>query len=239
MTKNGLTGPSAVFEGPQGFNEAVGGEISIDGLGIEENGYFRVTRSNIKSFACGFWMQAIVEAVQNLREEHGVEHGEIKEINVGTFKRAMGLADDEKWNTPLTRETADHSIPYTVSVAFIDGTVGPDQYSPSRLKDPSIHDLMETVTVEEVDELNHYRDDNPTEIPQIVQVSTPDGSFKTRVDTPKGHWKNPMSAAELEMKFEKLTQPLLTQEQRDGIIKSCFELQNFDDMEPLLSHLVI
>ena len=38
---------------------------------------------------------------------------------------------------PTTRETADHSLPYCVAVALLDGEVGLGQFTDERIADPA------------------------------------------------------------------------------------------------------
>ena len=50
---------------------------------------------------------------------------------------------------PRTRETADHSLPYCTAVALVDGEVTAAQFTPERLTDPALLDLVSRTTVVE------------------------------------------------------------------------------------------
>ena len=50
--------------------------------------------------------------------------------------------DADKWE-PETRETADHSMPYTVAVALIHGTVTAEHFAERYLHDPAIRALTQ------------------------------------------------------------------------------------------------
>lgn len=56
--------------------------------------------------------------------------------------------DAQKWH-PVTRETADHSIPYVVACALARGVVRRDDLAESQLADPDIRRLLDILTVEE------------------------------------------------------------------------------------------
>ncbi len=56
--------------------------------------------------------------------------------------------DPSRW-APTTRETADHSLPYCVSVALLDGKVTNESFADARLRDPAIANLMRKVKVRE------------------------------------------------------------------------------------------
>ena len=49
---------------------------------------------------------------------------EIKSVTVESYQRLLGrgATDPEKW-TPKSRETADHSVPFCVAAALLDGDI--------------------------------------------------------------------------------------------------------------------
>ena len=57
-------------------------------------------------------------------------------------------ADDSRW-APTTHETADHSLPYCVSIALLDGKVTGESFADARLRDPVVGSLMRKVKVRE------------------------------------------------------------------------------------------
>ena len=48
---------------------------------------------------------------------------------------------------PISRETADHSLPYIVASAVLDGRIGTDSFSPQRVHDPARQAFIRTVEV--------------------------------------------------------------------------------------------
>jgi 2-methylcitrate dehydratase len=56
--------------------------------------------------------------------------------------------DRAKWR-PATRETADHSLPYTVARALIDGTITRATYDAADLGDPQVLSLIDRISVKE------------------------------------------------------------------------------------------
>jgi 2-methylcitrate dehydratase len=62
---------------------------------------------------------------------------------------AQEIAEPIKWD-PHNRETADHSMPFTLAVALLDGEIWYTTFSPSRfLNDPKVRQLMQKITVVE------------------------------------------------------------------------------------------
>jgi len=62
-------------------------------------------------------------------------------------------SEPEKWH-PTTRETADHSLPYLVAASLLDGEITDRQFTPQRLADPNLLDLVQRVEVHRNAELS-------------------------------------------------------------------------------------
>src|SRR5260370_27714872 len=56
--------------------------------------------------------------------------------------------DPQKW-APATKETADHSLPYIVGIALLEGKIDNSSYTPRKFKDPKIVDFLKKLTVVE------------------------------------------------------------------------------------------
>lgn len=56
--------------------------------------------------------------------------------------------DKAKWRLQ-TRETADHSLPYTVARAFLDGTITRSTYDVAKFSDPQVLAMIDKITVHE------------------------------------------------------------------------------------------
>ena len=90
-------------------------------------------------------------AAQKLRrmvDVNGIESLQIESIRQA-FARWVDLP--EIWK-PATRETADHSLPCTVSMALLDGTITPHMMEEGRFRDADVLDMMGRCTIELPDE---------------------------------------------------------------------------------------
>jgi 2-methylcitrate dehydratase len=125
LARHGMTGPSSIFEGEMGFFNQVSGpfELDVRAFGNRENRDFHIMRVLTKLYPTNGEMQTAVMAAVRLREELSSLE-DIASIHIDTTDVGFKfLAKDRaKWR-PLTRETADHSLPYTVARALIDGTI--------------------------------------------------------------------------------------------------------------------
>ncbi len=123
LASRGMTGPAPIFEGVGGYFKAVTrAPFQLAALGGRDHPY-KIMECSIKRYPLGQYSQTVVQAALELREKIR-SADEIAEIRIETVSAAVRLmaGDPEKW-TPATRETADHSMPYTVAVALIHGGV--------------------------------------------------------------------------------------------------------------------
>ena len=239
MVRSGMTGPGAVFDGEYGFREVVS-DADLEFGDVPAGDGYRITETGIKHFAAGYYIHSPVTGALELVEEHDIDHEEVDAVHVDIFDHAKELlATPEKWDTDQTRETADHSVPYTVAVAIVDGEVTPEQYEPHRLRAPEVHELMETVTVEGDGELTEHREENPRHIPSRTSITVNGSEYRTRVDAPRGHPERPLTDAQLEEKFENLCSDFLTDEQIATAIDRSRNVHELDTVEPLLDSLVV
>ncbi|MBX6314822.1 MAG: MmgE/PrpD family protein [Isosphaeraceae bacterium] len=207
LAREGMTGPAPLFEGDMGFWQQVSGPFTLAPLGGPTAADWMLPKTSIKFVPAEYHSQSAIAAAFELRPKIG-DPKRIQRIEIATFRTAVEIIgqDPEKWR-PKTRETADHSLPYCTAVALVDGEVTAAQFSPERLSDPALLDLIaRTTVVEDPDLTAEY----PASIPNRVSVSLDDGSTLTcRVDFPPGHDKNPLTDAQLSVKFHGLADPVL------------------------------
>src|SRR5207248_7866030 len=104
-------------------------------------------RTYIKSWPAEYHSQSAIDAALTLREQIG-DPREISAIRIHSFDAAVDIigSEAEKWR-PTTRETADHSMPYCVAAALLNGAVGLDQFEPQRIIRKDIQDFMQKIAV--------------------------------------------------------------------------------------------
>ena len=211
-----MTGPAPLFEGDMGFFQQVSGPFEVARLGGSNAEDWMLPKTSIKFVPAEYHSQSAIAAAFTLRDRIG-DVGRIVGLKIETFKVAVEIIgqDPEKWR-PQTRETADHSLPYCTAVALLDGMVSAAQFSPARLADPRLLDLVaRTVVVEDPALTAGY----PAGIPNRVTVTLDDGStLVEEVAFPPGHDKNPLTDAGLAAKFHGLVDPALGHDRARAII---------------------
>ena len=227
LAARGMTGPSPIFEGVGGYFKAVTrAPFRLTVLGGRQH-RFKIVECSIKCFPLGQYSQTVVQAALEAREKIRFAD-EIAEVRIATVSTAIRLmaGDPDKW-APTTRETADHSMPYTVAVALIHGTVEARHFDDEYLHDPAIRALTKRVKVEVSEEANRRMPE--AMLCKLTLVTTSGAVHTAIVEYHKGHYKNPMSDAEVEQKFHKLAANVLTPDRRDRLLERLWKLEDVAD----------
>lgn len=227
LAEQGMKGPAPLFEGEFGFFKLVSGSFEINEWGGKNN-RFKIMDCFIKYFPAEYHAQAAIEAALELGSKISNIH-DIEKISVKTFKAACEIIAGslEKWH-PQSRETADHSLPYCVAVALIDGRVGLAQFSKRRISDLKLQKLIQKVTVEEDSLLTQKY---PNSLPVHLKVIMKSGKvFEKYVENPKGHVARPLTDQEIEQKFKMLAKNILSSRQQEKILDQIWNLERLKDM---------
>jgi 2-methylcitrate dehydratase len=232
LARQGMTGPEQAIEGRFGMWRAMGSFQwqPFGGRGAP----FRVTQTHIKYFPTVVHAQTPVTVALQL---HGtVAPEDVEAIAIESYWVAERYVDrgNALWR-PATRETADHSIPYCVAAALIDGRITERTFSSGRIRDPRIAALIERMTIRENPDFSRKY---PAEWPCRIEVTLRDGSRKAaEARYFKGHARNPLTDAELEGKFRSLVRGKLTAAQANKVIATAWRLEKLKDVGELLALL--
>lgn len=231
LARLGMTGPAPIFEGEKGFMKVVSGRLDLPPL--DPKGPFKIMSCYIKYYPVEYHAQSAVQAALKLRERIEGRWREIEAVTIRTSDVSYEIIgrDPEKWR-PKTRETADHSIPYVVAVALVDGAVGLPQFSMKRINDPKLAALVQKVRVVPDPELSALY---PDAIANVVEIKTPEKLYRERIDDPRGHPKNRMTDGEIEEKFRGLAAPLLKEVQTEKILDRLWDLERSRSIGEIMS----
>ena len=220
LAKEGITGPTAAFEGRHGVWDQVTGKFALGALG--GNGTpFGIERTNIKFFPSEYHSQAPMWMGLNLRKQVKVE--DIESISIQTYHICYSEigSEPEKWQ-PKTRETADHSLPYLLALALMDGAIRVDSFNESRMRDPATLALMQKIKIAESAEFTRQF---PAALMTEIELATKQGGrFVEKASYPRGHAKNPMSEEDIESKFRVLAENTMQPSQADALLKALWAI---------------
>ena len=238
LAREGMTGPSPIFEGEMGFFKQVSGpfEMNIDDFG-GKNGSFKIAETYLKFFPAEIHSQTSIWAALEARKE--IEKPEdIVSVEIASHEAGYTILgkDPEKWN-PLTKETADHSLPYIVGMALLEGKIDNSTYSEKKYRDPKILDFLKKITVVEDKALSSMY---PEAVPNRVTVKLSSGKVVSKqVNYHKGHPKNPMSDRDVEDKFQRLTRKILDKNHARRILDAVWNLEKAKDVSKLVSMMTL
>jgi 2-methylcitrate dehydratase len=233
LAQAGMTGPAEVFEGPDGFFSRINRKpFALPPLGGADV-MFGMMHCFTKRFSLGQFAQTVAQAAVEARAFF-TDVGEIAEVNISVSHKAIAVMADspDKWH-PQTHETADHSIPYAAAVALTYGTLEERHYEDPYLHDPRLLDLVTRVRCVPSDAFDKVGQEmNPCDL-EIVLRS---GARRTiRVEYHRGHWKNPMTDAELEEKFRSLARRQLQATQMDALLHQLWALDSLPRVGRLMA----
>lgn len=235
LAAEGMTGPTRAFDGRHGVFEQLTGRFDLPPLG-RGPGPYQIFRTRLKYWPVEYYTQSAVWLARELREWAAVD--QIEAIEVESYWACWSEvgSEPEKWD-PRTRETADHSLPYIMAVALRDGVVTPASFHPRAYLDPTLRPVMAKITVRENPAFTAAWPEKMTTQATAVRRG---GERKTvRQDNPRGHRSNPMTDRDIEEKFGRLGEGLLTEEQLKAAIGACWALEREPDVAALLAHLIL
>ena len=238
LAREGMTGPSPIFEGEMGFFKQVSGplQLNVDGFG-GRNGSFKIAETYLKFFPAEIHSQTAIWAAMEVRKK--VEKpDDIESVAIAAHEAGYTILgkDPEKWN-PLTKETADHSLAYIVAMTLLEGRIDNSTYSKRKFRDPRVLDFLKKITVVEDKNLSAMY---PEAVPNRVTVKLKSGEVVSKqVDYHKGHPKNPMSDGEVEEKFRRLTRKYLSKNQTVRVLDVVWGLERVKDISKVASLITL
>src|SRR5262249_14555269 len=124
LARGGGTGPAPVFAGHSGLLRPVTGPGNVDTGAFGRRGVpFRIHQCSLKPYPAVIYTQtAIVAGIEVAKEVGSLDR--IESIEIATTRRGYQRtgSEPEKWS-PMTRDTADHSLPYVTARAMFDGDI--------------------------------------------------------------------------------------------------------------------
>ena len=225
MAKEGMTGPAQPFEARYGlwdfggpFNKELKLPVgSSDGRMVVQRMGFKRTPSEGSS-------QAVLEVIPDFRAFAKAE--DIAAIHIEMpFGGWQEIADPPKWD-PRNRETADHSLPYIVARALIDGEIYLGSFTSEKFMDPEARRLMANTTIAPNNNFTYMGQNRITMRTKAGKVMTKETSVRIVTQ---------MTRQELVAKFHRVCNFMhVTDDQRDRALAEWSDLRAVKDIaEPM------
>lgn len=141
MAREGITGPPQPFEG-EGALWALRGRTDVQ-LPAYADGRLALHRMGFKRYPSEGSSQATLDLIPDMLAWTTVDEIESIHHTLGAWGE---IAAPPMWD-PWNRETADHSMPYILARALMDGEIYLDSFVEAKFRDPACLALMQRITM--------------------------------------------------------------------------------------------
>jgi len=225
LARNGVEGPTDLFEGQKGWQDTISGEFAVD----LDPGCERVFDTMTKRYVAETYAQSAVEGVIELADSEGIDPDEVASIRLNTFagaKLIIGGGEGSRYEVE-TKAQADHSLPYMLAVALIDRELTNAAYEPERITSEDVQELLRMVTVDENPEFTERFEGG--EMPARVEIELDDETTHTVEKSAfRGHPTDPMDWADVEVKFHEMAGERYDDTHRYGFVDTVRTLEQYD-----------
>jgi 2-methylcitrate dehydratase PrpD len=202
MVKDGsgwgsMAGVSAAYLASDGFTGAPA--VTIEGDDVSEywkdlGKHFYINEQYIKLYPVCRWAQPAVEAVLELIREHHIDPEKIESVTIDSFYEAKKLC-----SMASNTEQAQYSLPFSVAVAAVRGTIDVSDVTDAGLTNPIIQELARKVKITDNEKFNAVF---PAQRLATALIITKDGKkFKSGVNRALGDPGDDVSDSVITNKF--------------------------------------
>jgi 2-methylcitrate dehydratase PrpD len=219
----GATGVDNIFSGSDNFFDAFGQQANAEGLVDRLGDFYQIANTNIKRWSVGSPIQAPLDALQYIMQQHSFRVTDIKKV-------VVTVATDEA-RTVNNRDIPNICMQYLIALMLIKGTVSfQDSHDRALMTDPAIVAARAKVDLVGSPALQQLY----PQLVAVVDVILENGEhYNHRVDAVRGTVRNPMTSEELADKAKDLITPSLGTEQAGRLIDAILHLQTVSDVRTL------
>ena len=235
--RNGVTAALLVHAGGTGVDDVLSGAdnffqafkpLNDPSMVIEALGErYEVMRTDIKKWTVGSPVQAPLDALSTLMQQHRFNGDAVQKVVVTLGAREASVVN--------ARDLADISAQHLLAVMLVDGTLTfKSSHDVSRMRDPAVLRQRAKISLVGDVELEKLL---PKRV-GIVEVTLTDGrTVSERVETVRGTTANPMTREEVIAKARDLMVPILGAQKFEQLTAKIFALEtvrSLAELRPLL-----
>ncbi|MGY4573638.1 MmgE/PrpD family protein [Bradyrhizobium sp. USDA 3256] len=222
LAKRGFTGPSGLFEGPNGLLRMFDQEINVD---WSDESLEIIKQTVMKKYCSLIHGQPVLEAVLKLKRDNALSTDRIESVRCDIFQTGYDIAGGGAFGSkdqPQTKEQADYNLKYLISAALLDDEVGPDQLEQERVRAGDAQVLLQKV---EVRPDASFTARYPHDLCTRISIRTVEGKILEREQLGyEGGLANPMSWGRTVEKFNWLSEQFADAELRNNIVETVANL---------------
>ncbi|MDI7259276.1 MAG: MmgE/PrpD family protein [Thermodesulfobacteriota bacterium] len=236
LAQKGFTGIVNILEAEYGGYCKVMADVSdmsklTSGLGK----HYETSRVGFKPYAAGGSTHTAHEAVKAVMEKNNLSADSIDKI---TIRATTATYHHTSWEyKPEGVTAAQMNMQYVVAITALEGDIFINQFTEAKVQDPKIIEYSRRVEVIPDPELDKLGPEFRHVV--IAEIRTRNGKmFHERVDTAKGSDKRPMSADEINRKYQILASKALNQHRVAELKEMVFSLEKVSDVREVAELLI-
>lgn len=223
LAAKGFTGPTTVFEGRHGYLNAVSPSPEPKKLTVGLGERWISSDLAIKAYPCHVTGQAIVYAIQGLKERVAFSPDEIGSVSIVGGSRIVSSRHADR--EPTNMLGGQYSLPFTMAVALARDISNPVAFDKDALNDSSIRALARRIEVSEDTALAGLESEIALEIKGEKHMLSGKGF--------PGSLESPLDFDGVADKFRRYAGPLIGESRADDIIDHVRHLDGIADMSEL------
>lgn len=233
LAQIGLTGPPTIFEGERGILKVMSGRCNIDPI-VKDlrtgNENLALYHAAMKRFPVNASQHSPIELLDKLARTHNIDPGLVTKIRVEVNEGI--LLHGGTIYQPKEVIEAQFSLRFSLALRLLKGNNDLEHYlNPSMWNDPAMLEIGKKIEL--------LADPTATGARRFacrMSIQVSDGrEIRDSLAAPKGSYKNPLTASELQHKFYRLGGTVLNDEKLRSIVASVERLENAESVAALTS----
>jgi 2-methylcitrate dehydratase PrpD len=229
LAREGLTGPTGVFDGQRGFCTAfTDGHYDASALERHDDDAFLILDTAFKLHNTAHVWALPLDALAALCQQHRFTAADVDEMIVTFPQTWTAIMDDPSGATyaPVSYAQATNNLRYCLAVGLHDGKVYVEQFDDAHRHDAAILETARRVTPRPDADLGRIFETSDKATTHLEVMLKSGSHFALQVDYPRGSPQNPATMAELEAKFDALSASVLPSEQLTQLKARLFALED-------------
>jgi 2-methylcitrate dehydratase PrpD len=224
LAQKGFTSSSRILEAPRGFANTTSPTSDLTKVTVGWGIDWELLKNAFKPYACGIVLHPAIDAGIELGNKLSHDPALVASIEVRVNKYVLELTGKP---TPSVGLEGKFSIYHAVSIAFLTGAGGEDQFSDEAVADKQVQSLRGRV--------QPVVDANIPEHKAIIRLRTVDGTeHEVTIEHASGSIENPMTDDMLEAKFRAVATKQLGDQATSAALKLLWNLDKVDLVSDIL-----
>jgi 2-methylcitrate dehydratase PrpD len=229
LAKFGLTGPSRILEGTQGFFAGYARQDVDETLFDDFGARFRTAGVSFKPYPSCRHTHSSIDCARTIHGKLAGRQDEIAAVAIEVYAQALQVANVER---AVDARQAQFSLKHCVAAALLRGNVVKTDFEGANLADPGLEALKSRMTVAGAADLDGL---TPAAWPARVRVTLHGGEcFQEEVRNPKGDPENPLTWDELADKFRLLVRDIVPEKTAESLVDMCRRLETLEHCGTLI-----